>query len=210
MKIIQVEQGSLEWKESRLCKISGTRLADAIGTPLKQEDLINNMIAEFLTGESKEIFASQAMMLGTEAEAFAIDEYECYTGEITESVGICQSDEFEWLISSPDRLIKNKGKYTKAVEVKSPNPETAIKYIRKNVIPKEYFAQVLCYFLVNEELKELDFVVYSPKIQTDQYRLWIKNVKRKELKEELQEAKQKLIQFHAKWQLALRNLNLAI
>lgn len=210
MKIIQVEQGSDSWKEARLCKISGTRLGDVLGTPLKQEDIINNLIAEFLTGESKEIFASQAMMLGTEAENFAADEYECYTGEITEVVGLCQSDEFDWLISSPDRLIKNKGKYTKAVEIKSPNPETAIKYIRKNVIPKEYFAQVLCYFLVNEDLKELDFVVYSPKIQTDQYRLWVKNVKRKDIKEDLEKAKEKLIQFHAKWQAALVTLNLAI
>ena len=54
------------------------------------------------------------MYLGTEAEDFAIQEYEELTGEVTSKIGICISDEFDWLVSSPDRLIKSKnGKYKK-------------------------------------------------------------------------------------------------
>lgn len=201
-------QGSDDWRKYRLEKISGTRLDDALGTPVKQESLINELISEFLVGEGKENFASLAMALGSEAEDYAISEYEILTGEITEKIGICQSEEFPWLMNSPDRLIKKDGKYKKAVEVKSPNPETAIKYIRKGEIPNEYYSQVMSYFLVNEDLQELDFVVYSPKIQTEQYRLWIKNVKREDLP--LKEAKEKLIKFYDKWQQALRKLNLEI
>ena len=145
---------------------------------------------------------------GSEAEEFAVDEYEIKTGEITEKAGICQHDQFPWLINSPDRLIKRDGEYKKAVEIKSPNPDTAIKYIRKGGIPKEYLAQVISYFLVNDELEELDFVVYSPKIQTEQYRLFIVNVKREDLP--LTESIEKIVKFHEKWQSELKKLNLNI
>ena len=209
MKILnKIEQNTPEWHEARLEKVSGTRIDDAIGTPLKQDVLINELIAELLTGEQKELVQSMAMKLGSEAEEFAIEEYEREYGVITEKVGLCVSDDFDWLVNSPDRLVKNKkGIYTKAVEVKSPNPETAIKYIRKNAIPKEYLAQVYGYFLVNEDLKELDFVVYSPKFQ-NQYRLWVKTVKRSDL--DLEEVRDKLIKFREKWVQALKELNLAI
>lgn len=208
MVILNVDQGSDEWRQERLCKISGTRLGDAIGTSVKQETLINELVAEFLTDEPKEVIASKAMQLGTEAEEYAVHEYEIITGELTEKVGICVS-KYEWLINSPDRLIRRDGKFKKAVEIKSPNPETAVRYIRKGEIPKEYFPQVLDYFLVNEDLEELDFVVYSPKIN-NQYRLWIKTVTREELKEELKEAEAKLLKFREKWLEALRKLNLEI
>ena len=55
MKIFNdFEQGTPEWIAARLCKISGTRLEAALGTPTKQDSLINELIAEFLTGERKE------------------------------------------------------------------------------------------------------------------------------------------------------------
>lgn len=206
MKIIPCEQGSAEWLSARLEKISGTRLESAIGTPAKQEALINELIAENLTGQHKDNFVNLAMAKGSEAEEFAIDEYELLKGEITEKVGLCVCDEYDWLVNSPDRLIKKDGKYKKAVEVKSPNADTLVKYIRAGEIPKEYLAQVISYFLVNEYLEELDFVVYCPLIQTDQYRLWINNVKREDLP--IEEAKKDLMKFYEKWQGELSKLNL--
>lgn len=209
MKILsEIEQGSQEWHEARLEKVSGTRVSDAIGTSIKQDSLINELIAELLTGEQRELVQSAAMRLGSEAEEFAIQEYEQETGYITEEVGLCISDDYEWLVSSPDRLIRNDaGKYTRAVEVKSPNPETAVKYIRNDEIPKEYLGQVYGYFLVNSDLEELDFVVYSPKF-SNQYRLWIKTVRRSDL--DLDSVKEKIIKFRERWEAALKKLNLTI
>jgi putative phage-type endonuclease len=206
MQIINYEQGSPEWIAARIGKISGTRLADAIGTSAKQESLINELIAEKLTGERKENYVNLSMAKGSEAEEFAIQEYELKTGEITEQVGICVSDEFEWLVNSPDRLIKKDGKYPKAVEVKCPNTDTLIGYIRKGEIPKDYLPQIMSYFLVNDDLEELDFVGYDPRIQTDQYRLWIVNVKREDLP--LKETKESLLKFYEKYQKELKELNL--
>lgn len=207
MKILELEQGSQEWIDARIEKISGTRLSDAIGTKVRQESLINELIAERLTGDRKSIYQSEAMTLGTEAEAHAIEEYEIHTGYITEAVGICVHDEHDWLVNSPDRLIKVKDKYVRAVEVKSPNPDTAIKYIRSNKIPKEYEAQVTSYFLINYDLEALDFVIYSPKIQ-NQYRLWIITVTRDEWSEHITEAQEEIVKFYEKWQNALKDLNL--
>lgn len=208
MKILTCEQGSEEWLLARLEKVSGTRLGDAIGTSVRQDSLINELIAERLTGERKENYQSLSMARGTEAEEFAIDEYEIEKGEISEEVGLCISEKYDWLVNSPDRLIKKNGKYVKAVEVKSPNTDTLVGYIRKGGIPKEYLGQVYSYFLVNEDLQELDFVVYDPRVQTEQYRLFVINVKREDLC--LGEIEEDLIAFRAKWIKALKELNLTV
>jgi len=210
MKIIKLEQGSEEWKVARLEKISGTRLGDAIGSPAKQESLINELIAERLTGEPKENYVNLAMARGLEAEEHAVEEYEAKTGEITEEAGLCVSDKYDWLVNSPDRLIWDKKgkKIVKGVEVKCPNTDTLIGYVRKGGIPKEYLPQVMSYFLVNEDLKELDFVIYDSRIQAEQFRLVITNVKRDDLP--LVEAEEKLLEFYEKWQEELKKLNLEI
>lgn len=208
MRILELEQGTPEWFEARLGKISGTRLDDAIGSLAKQESLLNELIAENLTGERKESYQSVSMARGSEAEAFAVSEYEILTGEITKEVGMCISGKYDWLVNSPDRLIMKDGKYRKAVEVKSPNTDTMVGYIRKGGIPKEYKGQVMSYFLVNEDLEELDFVMYDPRIQTEQYRMVVVHVNRKDLK--LDETEEKILSFRNYWEEELKKLNLSL
>lgn len=207
MQIIQVEQGSEEWKLARLEKISGTRFSQATGSKTVQETLLNELIAEHLTGESKDCGVSLAMQRGTEGEDYAASEYESRTGELTEKVGLCVHDEFSWLVNSPDRLIKREGKYRKGVEIKCPNSDTAVKYIRGGQIPKEYFGQVKSYFAVNEDLEELDFAIFDPRIKKDKYRLHIINIKREDL--ELKKDLEKLKAFREMWEKELANYSLA-
>ena len=208
MQILDLEQGTAEWDEARLGKISGTRLSEAIGTKARQETLLNELIAENLTGIRKENFKSEAMMRGTEGEEYAIEEYCQMTGEITETVGMCVSDKYPWLTNSPDRLIMRDGKYRKAVEVKCPNTDTVVRYIRKGEIPYEYMGQVMSYFLVNEDLEELDFVIFDPRIQTEKYRISVLNVKREDL--DLKEAEEDLLKFRETWVAELSKLNLSL
>ena len=59
MIIKDIEQGTDEWRKARLGVITGTRLQKLIGGTkyyqnLNKENLINEMIAEILTGESDE------------------------------------------------------------------------------------------------------------------------------------------------------------
>ena len=44
-------------------KVSGTRIGDAIGTPIKQQTLINELIAELLTGEAKKLSQARQCIL---------------------------------------------------------------------------------------------------------------------------------------------------
>lgn len=202
MKKLNLKQGSEEWKLARMEKISGTRLASAIGTPAKQEALLNELIAEKITGEPLNHFVSLAMERGNEAEEFAIDEYEKRTGNKVDKVGMIVSDNLDWLSNSPDGLVGDNG----AVEVKCPNTVKAVKYQRANDIPKEYQAQCLSYFIVNEKLEWLDFVVYDPRIKDEKMQLWVKRMTRDE--EKIKEAVEKAKEFWDKYQKELDKLGL--
>ena len=71
MKIIEsCEQGSEEWLEMRLGKVTASRVADVIkkgrGSSVSQtaKSYMAELIAEVLTGESKPFFENDAMKWG--------------------------------------------------------------------------------------------------------------------------------------------------
>ena len=135
------------------------------------------------------------MKWGTVHEEPAIHVYEQVTGEKTDIVGFVQNDDIPLVGLSPDRLIKKRGKYVKGVEVKCPSSKVAVKYRLADEIPPEYKWQVVHYFLVCDTLKELDFVVYDPRIKEDRLKIWVKNVTREELQGDIDEALEKLSGF---------------
>lgn len=179
--------------------ITGTRLKAVMGTKQAQETLIYELIAEQLTGLQETIFQNDAMRWGQEHEDEAIALWEMKKKKTSDVVGFCISDEFPFLGLSPDRLIKVKEKYTKAVEVKAPTSKTTVQYMVARVIPKEYIWQVVNYFIVCEDLKELDFVIYDPRMIDPELRLTIITIKRKELEKEIREAKERLVAFREEW-----------
>ena len=66
-------------------------------------------------------------------------------------------------------------------------------------IPNEYLWQVVHYFIVIDTLEELDFIVFNPNYIKSDKQLWIKNIKRSDLKEEIERAEKDLKQFREKW-----------
>ena len=200
MQIVNVEQGSGEWLRVRLGMITGTRLKSVMAGNQAQETLIYELVAEQLSGQCEPLWVNSAMQWGTDHEDEAVQSYMMRTKKKAEVVGFCISDEFPYLGLSPDRLRKRGKKYTGAVEVKCPTTKTAIKYRYDNVIPKEYQWQVVNYFLVVNDLKELDFVIYDPRIIDEKLRLTIITVTRKELEEDIAAARERLVEFRGKWQ----------
>ena len=198
MRIISVEQGTAEWHAVRAGVITGTGLKNACKKDAT--DYIYELIAETVA-PTEEQWANAAMERGTELEPLAIEAYEAETGELTEEVGFCLHEEYDWLGLSPDRLIKRKGKYVKGVEVKCPASKTQLKYIAEGGIPTEYRHQVLMYFIVCDTLKELDFVTYDPRIAIDRLRLNIVNVTRKELQPQIDSTMEILAEFRKEWEL---------
>jgi len=197
MRVLHMEQGSTEWLAARSGVITGTRLKQVLGTQSKS--LLYELLAESLAPK-KEMFVSEEMENGTIYEADAITLYEITTGRFTSSVGFVLHEKYDWLGVSPDGLFKEGKNYVGAVEVKCPDTKTHVKYLVENKIPIEYRAQVLQYFLVCDSLEWLDFISYDPRIQLPEMQLAIIRVTREELKDELDVAMGKLLDFREKWE----------
>lgn len=190
----EIEQGTPEWLEARKGRITGTKLKDVVGkTPDK---LIYEMIAELYEEKSK--YQSEEMSTGILREQWAIDEYQDLTGQIVKEGGFIEKDQYLGL--SPDGLVGQ----NKAIEVKSPNLQKHIEYIIKNRLPSEYKWQVVHYFVVIDELEEVDFISYNPNLQGKT--LHVITVKREDLEEEIEEAKYKIEDFIEKYNQTLSQL----
>lgn len=219
MQVLHMEQGTAEWHEARRCKVSGTKLEDIMGTPYAKIQLIARFIAEEATEQVPVNKQTPEMERGLGEEAFAIKLFEKQTGKKVEQVGLCISDEMPFNVLSPDGLIENNGKYTEAVEVKSPMSQTAIFYQMCNAIsaaelgltpakrpflgvPADYKWQVVNYFLVNPDLERLYFLVYDVRFIDDKLKLFTVVVERRNelLQEAVQQAREALQSFHAEWQ----------
>lgn len=135
MQIKNVEQGTKEWHDSRLCKITGTRLKAVMGTTDARNSLIAELISEEATEQAKIFTTTAEMERGNAEEVFAVKEFEKRTGKKVDKIGICIHDEHDWIAISPDGLIKDsEGEYTEAVEVKCPDSKKAILYRIENEI----------------------------------------------------------------------------
>ena len=176
----ELEQRSQEWYELRLGTITCSK-AKGILKPsyISIADLI---ASEIMTGQEDEVYVNDSMQWGIDNEYPAKQAYARETFTEGYDVGFCKSESKEYLGLSPDWLIGE----TKALEIKCPKSKTHIRYIREDVLPKEYVEQVVHYFVVHDQLKELDFVSYDPRNKVKS--LWIKTVKREDLSKEIEKA----------------------
>lgn len=193
MRILNVTQGTKEWLKAKAGVITGTRLKDVMGTKTARENLLNKIVSERLTEQLEESYTSQAMQRGIDEETFALKEYSKRTGNKISDYGLCLHEEYDWLGLSPDALKKD---FTHAVESKSPNSDTHVKYIRSNKVPKEYHWQLIHYFIVNPKLKTLDFISYDARIKLESKQLLIINLTRKELQKDIERAWIELFKFN--------------
>ena len=193
-EIHEAEQGTQEWLDLRKGRITGTRLKQVMGKDSSK--LIYEMIAEKYKKE--ESYQSDAMSIGVLHEPWAIDQYEIETGQKVTEVGFITKGENVGL--SPDGMVGKK----KAIEVKSPSLAKHIEYIVDDKLPAEYKWQVVHYFVVVDDLKELDFISYNPDFPLKE--LHIVNVTREALSEEIKTAQEKLEKFIEKYNQTIINL----
>ena len=190
----EIEQGTPEWSAARIGKVTGTRLKQVMGKT--SDALIYEMIAERY--QATEEYQNGAMAEGTLREPWAIDAYEEETGQKVTPVGFISKGDDIGL--SPDGLIGKK----KGIEVKSPSLSKHIEYIIKNKLPSEYKWQVVHYFIVIDELEEVDFVTYHPDFPPKE--LHIINVKRVDIQDDILLAQEKLAKFLEKYNQTLTQL----
>ena len=155
MRVIDCEQGSSDWVEIRRGVITGTRLEQAFKN---SEALLNKLIAEKMAtflepqGSSKDIERGHAL------EPMAKKEYEKQTGKPVKEVGFILHPHRNDFGLSPDGIINNG---SMAIEIKSPNSQTHVKYIRSKTVPRKYLFQHVAYFFNIPELESIDFVSYD-------------------------------------------------
>ena len=192
MIIHDVEQGSYEWHQIRLGKITSTRLKKVMAKD--NMSLVDELIAEEETGLSDDDgFVSEDMQRGIDLEPLAIKEYESITGNTVTRYGIMQSDELPILCQSPDGYVGTEG----AIEVKCPRTKTHVKYIRQGKIPNDYKEQVWCYFMVNPNLKWLDFISYDPRLTKKP--IWVLRVNREDVQDDVNTTWESLMAFNDKY-----------
>lgn len=164
MNIIRdIQQGSDEWLELRLGKITASKLADVIskgrGTaPSKtRASYMLQLAAEKLTGKPEDSFTNKYMEWGNECEPQARSMYEFDSGNDVEEVAFVEFD--EWFGVSPDGLVGDNG----LLEIKCPKTTTQIERYLAGVFPTAYKAQVQGQLLATGR-EWCDFVSFDPRI----------------------------------------------
>lgn len=170
MRVIDHEQGTQEWLNSRLGCPSGSgfsNLITATGKPsTSAEAYINQLIAEKLTERTTEVKVNEWMQRGTELEPLARQYYELSTGLEVQEVGFCKHDTMECGVS-PDGLVGEDG----GLEIKCPAPHTHVKYLRDDKLPVVYKQQVMgCLWITGREW--WDFVSYHETMPVLQVRVY--------------------------------------
>lgn len=135
-------QGSEEWLQARVGVVTASNFSKVFTTAGKlstsREGLINQLIAENLTGKPTETFKSDAMQRGNELEATARMIVEMNLGISIEEVGLIKMANHE-IGCSPDGLFDD-GKC--GVELKCPLAHTHCAYLRAGKLPSTYIQQV--------------------------------------------------------------------
>lgn len=194
MKEFNMPQGSQEWYEIRLGKVTSSRIKKAFAADNLK--LVDELIAERELGysETDDDYVSDDMQRGKDLEPIAADEYSKLKGIELDCIGFCISDKYDWLGLSPDRFTKDR---TGGLEIKSPRGKGHVRYIRMGGLPNDHKHQIYNYFLVNEKLEWLDFVSFCP--NWTRKPLYIYRVNRTDIAAELVTIEAELVKFHEKF-----------
>jgi len=185
----EIIQGSDEWKQLRLGKVTASRVADVIaktksGYSASRANYMAQLIAERLTGTVAESYTNAAMQHGTETEPEARSAYEFYQGVAVEQVAFVPHPKIEQAGCSPDGMLGSDG----LVEIKCPSTATHLETLLGKSVPAKYEAQMQ-FQMACTGRQWCDFVSYDPRMP-EHMRLFVKRLPRddkriKEIEEEI-------------------------
>lgn len=160
MLIINIEQGTKEWLDTRKGVVTGSRFKDVV-TPARGElsksstAYMYELVAERM-GATVEFFQNEYMRRGNELEPQARITYEFIKDCKVEEVGFCLDDS-KLVGVSPDGLIGEEG----GLEIKCPKETTHISYLANGALPLIYKPQVQGSMWITGR-KWWDFMSYHP------------------------------------------------
>lgn len=193
MQVIELEQGSSEWLSFREGKRTGTSIGKLFAKSRVTGELYDTdkplltfyqKVAERLaegTGDDDGLDSSRER--GKDLEQEAINEAEQKLGLKLIRGNVWQSDEDPNHIESPDAYTKD---LKTAVEVKCLSSARHIQAICLNEPPKEYWAEYLNYFLVNDKLQTLYVFLYDPRFLMEHLKTKAFKLERKDIEYDIE------------------------
>jgi len=188
VRIVCKEQGTHEWHQARLAKVTASNIGRAMGrltrvSGTKQkgdwnaahDGYVRDIAWELITRVPTDHYVSKPMEIGSQYEGEARVEYWQASGNEVEQTGFVLHPTIDYLGASPDGLCRVRG-----VEIKVPQLKTHEDYLMADEVPAEYIPQMQCGMLCCE-LDEWDFVSYCPPEVypdfPDDLRLFVKTLK---------------------------------
>lgn len=177
---IKYYEDQFQWMEDRRTRITGSRLGDVVvlrGDGEKKA--FYELIAERLAVARP--IGEKVMERGHELEQIAIELAEKQLGKVfIKDLVIWEREDNSSISISPDGYTEE---LTEAIEVKCLCSADHIKAVIENEYPKDYRWQVLQYFIVNDKLETLFFVMYDPSLSVHSLKIF--EITRKELEKNI-------------------------
>ena len=164
MKVIDCIQGTDEWFEARLGKVSASNFSSVLagGAGKTRNAYMRKLVAEVLTGLPQATYSNEAMLRGIETEAEAREYYATLNNCEVVQVGFCELNEN--VGCSPDGLVGDDG----LLEIKCPDTTTHIETILKDKMQTTYIPQVQGQIWVTGR-KWCDYVSYDPRMKVKKF-----------------------------------------
>jgi len=174
---IAVEQGTPEWHQLRLGKVTASRVADILaktktGPSASRGNYLIELALQRVTKTLEESYTNSAMEWGIQTEPQARVAYEVKTNNFVDQVAFIDHPTIANFGCSPDGLVGSDG----LIEIKCPNSATHWSYIKDNAPPNKYFIQMQAQMAVTGA-KWCDFVSFDPRMP-ERSQLLIVNVPR--------------------------------
>ena len=160
-----VQQGTPEWHQLRLGKVTASRVADILaktktGPSASRGNYLIELALQRVTKTIEESYTNAAMEWGTQTEPQARVAYEVKTGNFVDQVAFIDHPTIAGFGCSPDGIVGDSG----LIEIKCPY-QSAIHwgYIKSNEPPNKYFIQMQAQMAVTGA-KWCDFVSFDPRM----------------------------------------------
>jgi putative phage-type endonuclease len=172
-----MEQGTEEWFNIRIGKVTASRVADVLaktktGYSTTRDNYMAQLVCERLTGQKGESFTNAAIQHGIETEAYARAAYEALKDVLVDEVGFVSHPTIEMSGASPDGLVGEDG----LIEIKCPNTATHIETLLSESVPNKYYTQMQ-FQLACTGRKWCDFVSFDNRLPKE-LQVFVKRVPR--------------------------------
>ena len=160
----QIAQGTPEWHQMRLGKVTASRVADILaktktGPSASRQNYLIELALQRTTGIIQESYSNSAMEWGTQTEPQARVAYEVTTNNFVDQVAFIDHPSIAWFGCSPDGLVSDRG----LVEIKCANSATHWEYFKAKKAPNKYVIQMQTQMAVTGR-DWCDFVSFDPRM----------------------------------------------